>query len=92
MKRINFQRFEMYMGIAKKECAVVDIREDFADILYNIGHGIKTHALAMKIYQSKGVEEYSEEECELIRQYSQSCSPAFIDSINNIFKDDTARK
>ena len=82
--KINFERIEIFQDVAHTQCTVQNVKTDFANILYNYGHGIQCHALALKIYNSKGDEEYTEEECQLIKQYSEMCNPAFIEAISTI--------
>ena len=89
MKKINFEKLPMSMNIGDENTKVEqDVKKDFANILYQQGKGIECHALALKIYNSKGEDEYSIEECELIRQTSLSCAPFFIDAISNVLKNE----
>lgn len=83
--KINFEKIELFTDIAKKNSLMFDAREQFADLIYKNATGIKAHALSLKIYHSQGDTEYSDEECMLIRQYSESlCTPGFIDAINAV--------
>lgn len=83
--KIDFKQVGIYTGIAKKTCIVQDVREDFADALYSQSVGLKSHALALKIFNSDGAEEYSDEEVKIIRMFAeQCCSPSLIDAINRI--------
>lgn len=83
--KIDFSQVEIYTGVSKKTCIVKDIREDFADALYSQSIGLKSHALALKIFNSNGVEEYNDEEVKIIKQFAeQCCSPSLIDAINKI--------
>ncbi len=85
--KIDFSQVEIYTGISKKTCIVKDIREDFADALYSQSIGLKSHALALKIFNSNGVEEYNDEEVKIIKQFAeQCCSPSLIDAINKIIE------
>ena len=52
MKKINFQKFEMPLGISNDRIQVGDARESVANLIYLNVCGIKAHALALKIYQS----------------------------------------
>lgn len=84
MAKINFKGFILYSGISKKETQVVDVRESFANLLYCETNGIKTHALAFKIYNSEGDVELNKDEQKLIKAVaSEYCTPAFIDSIKD---------
>lgn len=82
MKRIDFEHFGMYEGISHGRRVTGDARETFADILYTRTNGIRAHALALKIYRSKGMEEYDEQEAALIlKAAGDHCTPAFIDGL-----------
>lgn len=84
MVKINFERIELFTGIDKKECVVQNLKKDFADVIYQFGRGIESHALALKIYNSNGEAEYDEQECNLILQLSELCNPSFIDAIRKM--------
>lgn len=90
MSRINFSRFGVYTGILRKEKETGDVREEFADLLYRNVSGIRSHALALKIYRSEGDTEYSPEEVRLIRGVAEAmCLPGFIDGLNEILENQT---
>ncbi len=84
--KINFERIEIFQDIAHTQCTVVNVKTDFANAIYQRGHGIEAHALALKIYNSKGETEYTDKEVSLIKQYADLCQPAFIDAINKIIE------
>ena len=70
----------------------LDVRYEFSNAMYLRGNGIEMAALAMKIYNSKGEEEYTPQECAIIREFAKTLSPMFSDSINEILdsnEDDT---
>ena len=58
--KINFEKVEVFTNLAKTQAVVMDIREGLADAIYTQGQGVACHALALKIYNSKGEEEYSD--------------------------------
>ena len=61
----------------------MDVRETFADIIYNNVNGIKAHALALKIYESEGEADYTDDEVKLVRVVAERlCVPGFIDGLN----------
>lgn len=62
MAKINFQQFEMWDGIAHRLKTTVDAREGIADLIYRNTAGMRGHALAHKVFESKGATEYSDEE------------------------------
>lgn len=81
--KIDFQHFNVYMAVNHKSARTMDVRESFADMIYNNVNGIRAHALAMKIYESKGETEYNPDEVKMIRSVAeQLCVPGFIDGLN----------
>lgn len=81
--KIDFQHFIVYMAVNHKSARTMDVRESFADMVYNNVNGIKAHALALNIYNSDGESEYTDEEVRLIRMVAeQLCVPGFIDGLN----------
>ena len=86
MKKINFEKVTIAMDIEGKRTEEQDVKKDFANLLYQQGKGIEFHALALKIFNSKGECEYSDDECELIRQASLTCAPFFIDAIESVLR------
>ena len=56
-------------------------------MLYLNVNGIRAHALAMKIYQSDGEVDYSDEEVKTITDVANAYgTPAFIDGLREILK------
>ena len=88
MKKINFKKIEMYTDLEKKNKLVQDVSKDIANILYSNGKGIDAHALSLKIYNAKGVEEFDESEVSMIVHAANLCAPFFIDAISNVLKDE----
>lgn len=82
--KIDFTDIGIPAGIDKAELIRADVRLDFANVVYKMGTGIEAHALALKIYNAAGPEEFTERECDLIRGFAGKCTPAFIDAINDI--------
>lgn len=83
MSKIDFQQFKVYASITRKNVQTIDAREQFADMIYTHVNGIRAHALAMKIYESKGETEYNPDEVKMIRSVAgQLCVPGFIDGLN----------
>lgn len=82
MVKLNFQQFSVPTGISRKNRQTGDARESFANMLYLNVNGIRAHALAMKIYNSEGEENYSAEEVKLIKEVAEKlCAPNFIDGL-----------
>lgn len=88
MKKINFEKLEIFTDIAKTNKVEQNLKSEFANFIYKNAAGIEMHALAMKIYNSEGETEYNDKECELIRAASRSLAPFFIDAIENALKDE----
>ena len=83
MKRIDFQHFNVYTSVSRKVARPMDVRETFADMIYNNVNGIKAHALALKIYESEGEADYTDDEVKLVRVVAERlCVPGFIDGLN----------
>ena len=83
MRRIDFQHFNVYLSVIHKEARPMDVRETFADMIYNNVNGIKAHALALKIYESEGEADYTDDEVKLVRVVAERlCVPGFIDGLN----------
>lgn len=87
MKRIDFQHFNVYTSVSRKVARPMDVRETFADMIYNNVNGIKAHALALKIYENKGAVEYTDEEVSLMSTVAERlCVPGFIDGLREQLK------
>lgn len=84
--KLNFKQFVLFQGIDKKNALLTDVSKAIADGLYNTMQGIASHALALKIYNATGEEEYSDEEIEMLRNFSKQCTPAFMDSFEEFVK------
>lgn len=81
--KIDFQHFNVYLSVTRKEVRPMDVRETFADMIYNNVNGIKAHALALKIYGSEGEADYTDDEMKLVRIVAERlCVPGFIDGLN----------
>lgn len=84
MVKINFESLRVFKDIEHKVCEVMDVKMAVANELYDKGQGIAFHALAMKIYNSQGDTEYTDEEYELIMNYAnQMCRPSVIEALMN---------
>lgn len=87
MVKINFERFPVWADLEHKTQVIRDIKKSIANELYQHGQGIAFHALALKIYNSQGEEEYDEEEYKLILAFAeQLATPAVLDTIRDLGK------
>jgi hypothetical protein len=84
MVKINFEDIGIYTDIERKTMVRLDMKKKIANDLYNRGQGIAFHALALKIYNSQGEIELSEEEYNLLMDYvRQMGTPAAIDALES---------
>ena len=85
--KINFEDVGIYTDIEHKTMVRLDMKKKIANDLYNHGQGIAFHALALKIYNSQGEIELSEEEYNLLMDYvRQMGTPAAIDALESYNK------
>lgn len=83
MVKIDFEHFKTrtLAGVETEK----DIKLTVAEDLYQKGQGIAFHALALKIFNSHGETEYTDEEYGLIMAYAkQMCTPMFIDAFEEL--------
>lgn len=78
--KINFKEFRMFVDIAQENTRVVDVRREFADIIYKSVNGVVAHDLALRIYRSEGEIEANPEEFGIMSQIAESGTPIFNDS------------
>ena len=89
MVKINFDNIKLYTDITKTKSVNSNIRTSVANDLYTHGQGIVFHALALKIYNGQGEQEFSDEEYGIIMDYAnQMCTPIVIDALSEYKKDD----
>jgi hypothetical protein len=87
--KINFAQLEVYTDIQKTNKICTDARQQLGELIYEVGSGIKAHSLALKIYNSEGELEYTDEEVQVIMQFvNQYCKPAIIDAMNALKTED----
>lgn len=88
MKSINFQSFTMPKGISGKVTETGDVRESFANAIYDNIPGIAAKVLAEKIYTSEGAAIYKDEEIKTMRLAAANfCTPRFIDALEAALAD-----
>lgn len=82
MVKIDFSNIAVYTDIAKTKAVTENIREEVANELYSYGQGISFHALALKIYNGTGEQEFDDKEYQLLMNYAnQMCTPKIIDAL-----------
>lgn len=90
--KLNFEKVKFYRGVSKKGTFEQDIREQFADIMYQTANGVAALTLAQKIYSSEGETEYSDREVSIIRQTAELCTPQLIDAVSGMIDNDNINK
>lgn len=82
--KLNFDEVEVYTDLAKENKVVQNIRKEFANFIYVNGKGIASHAVALKIYNGNPETDYTPQEVDMIRSFSQGCAPCVIDAITEM--------
>ena len=80
--KIDFEHLKVYTEITKQKSIVTDVKLQLSDHLYQNGQGIAYHALALKIYNSSGECELTDEEYQLLISYAEKWfTPMVIDAL-----------
>lgn len=83
--KIDFNKLKVYTGLDKKQFILAQAAKELADGLYKTAMGISGYALALKLYNSKGEEEYTDEEFDIILNYANRYgTPFFIDALQRL--------
>lgn len=83
--KINFEQLRVYNDIAKTRELVVNVKVQVADTIYQKGIGIAAHALALKIYNSTGDCELTDDEYQLLISFAERhFIPMVIDALKNV--------
>jgi hypothetical protein len=84
--KIDFKQFKKYTKIDKSDFVEIDVREMFADNIYNVtGVGIADLKLAEKIFSSDDNTEYSDE-VNRVRHHAASLLPWFLAGLNDAMR------
>lgn len=87
--KIDFNKLKVYTGLDKKQFILAQAAKELADGLYKTAMGISGYALALKLYNSKGEEEYTDEEFDMILNYANRYgTPFFIDALQRLKEDE----
>ena len=54
--KINLERVEVFTDLSKTQCAVMDMRKEIANVIYERGQGLACSVLAHKLYETQGEE------------------------------------
>jgi len=89
--KIDFDRIEVFTDLERTRCTVASLRKPLANALYSQGTGLACHALALKLWNTEGLADISEDEAAIItRLVDSSCAPAVIDAVKGLL--DKARE
>lgn len=85
MTKIDFTKMEVYTDLAKTKKVAIDMRKTVANALYQQGAGLACHALAVKIWNGEGAQEFNDDETAILRRLIEGgCSPAVIDAFHGL--------
>lgn len=85
--KIDFKKFKKYTKIDKSDFVEIDVREMFADNIYNVtGVGIADLKLAEKIFSSDDDTEFSDDEVSRVRHHTASLLPWFLAGLNDAMR------
>lgn len=87
MKKINFKQFKTFTDASREKTTPVDVRKPLGDALYKTARGIAAHDLALSIYHSDGEIELEDSDVQLLRDFAESQTPIFMDSLEENFKE-----
>lgn len=79
--KLNLQSVEISLDIKGERKQTQDLREQFANLLFQRGTGMIAHALAHKIYESPGEIELGADEARLVEQIANTCPAMFAAAI-----------
>lgn len=85
--RIDFSKVPCYVDITKAKKQDVDLRFELSNTMYVRGSGIAMGALAMKIYNGNGEQEFDEKECNILLSFLEKFAPMLYDSFKDLMKE-----
>lgn len=89
MPKINFKEFPVYKDFKKTETEKHDLRNQFSDLLFRLGDGMKAHRLCHLISESEGEIEVSDKQVEYLKSFTEKfCTPAIIESFRMVHNQD----
>ena len=87
--KLNLKKFKKYTNVDRSAFVEVDIRENFADRIYNnTGTGIADLKLAEKIYASDEDTDFTFDEIIRMRKHAEGCIPWFVDGFERMLNND----
>lgn len=84
--KANFKKFPIYMSIRKDMVQEQDISYILSNAIYTNIPGIIAHSVAMRIYESDGEMELSDEETANLASWAEMFSGVIADSIKDFIK------
>ena len=82
--KIDFKKFKKYTKIDKSDFVEIDVREMFADNIFNVtGVGIADLKLAEKIFSS---DDDTDDEVNRVRHHAASLLPWFLAGLNDAMR------
>ena len=86
--KIDFEKFKVFTDLTKSKTTEINVKSDFANVIYQRGQGLAYHALAIKIYNSIGETEFTPQEYAIMKRISEALfSPQFIDALKEYERD-----
>lgn len=80
--KLDLEYLVIKTNISGSDTAVIDAREQLANIIYQRMPGIAALSVAQKVYKSEGETEYEEREYEIIKEcVKMYCVPYVINAI-----------
>lgn len=87
MKKLNFKELPIRLSISSQDVITMDVKEQFANLVYTQTSGVASHALALKIFNSDGLVELDDSESDILKDVvGKFCTPAVIDSVNDLLE------
>ena len=85
--KLDFENVKVSADLKHEYETTVDLKEQFAELIYQKGMGLKAHALALKIFNSTADTDFNDAEINLLKTFTeQNCTPMIIDAINTLCK------
>ena len=80
--KINLERVEVFTDLSKTQCAVMDMRKEIANVIYERGQRLAGSVLAHKLYETQGKVEGEDSERDIIsRVAEQLLTPAACEGV-----------
>ena len=87
--KINFNEVMVFEDVARTSGEIKNLRQAFANFIYKEQTGKFALALARKISRGNNETEFTPEEVELIRTYSNDLPAYYFEAISEILDDDS---